>query len=152
MATAATPNNPDVNSESLRNEWLSRLSHLVESVQTWAKELGWATRRIEKQLEDSEIGNYRAPALLLQEETTRLLLDPIARSAPGADGIVDLYWMPAYDDIATLYFYDGTWHLHYLFPGTAAEATTGEAESRPLSKETFQEVLEAMRTNAGRTV
>ena len=63
-------------------------------------------------------------------------------------GIVDFYLMPAYDDIARLFFYDDGWQLHYMFPGAPAVATTREDEPWPLSKETFQNVLEAMTRNA----
>ena len=83
--------------------WLDGLAALVESVEGWARELGWSTRRIEKRLDDAEIGSYQAPALIMQEETTRALLDPIGRSTPGSDGVVDLYLMPAFDDVARFY-------------------------------------------------
>jgi hypothetical protein len=131
----------------LLRDWLARLAPLVRTVETWAQELGWATRRIDKRLEDSEIGTYRVPALLMQEGTERVLLDPLGRSSPGTEGVVDLYLMPAYDDIATLYFYDGRWNLHYGSSG-AAVAAVREAPAKPLSKGTLQEVLEALRQNA----
>src|SRR5665213_2832472 len=104
MATADLPKTSDVNAVTLRDEWLSRLTDLIENVKSWVEEIGWSTRRIEKRLQDSQIGDYHAPALLLQIETDRVLLDPIGRSAPGVDGVVDLYLMPAYDDIASLYY------------------------------------------------
>jgi hypothetical protein len=116
-------------------------------VERWTQELGWSTRRIEKRMEDSEVGSYQAPALLMQEETTRALLEPIGRSAPGADGVVDLYLMPAYDDIASIYFENGAWHLLHTSVGSA-HATTSQVEAKPLSKETLQEVLRAMRKHA----
>ena len=81
-------------------------------MQGWAEELGWSTRRIDKQMEDSQIGPYEAPALILQRDLTRVLLDPIARSAPNTEGVVDLYRMPAYEDVASLYFYDDNWYVH----------------------------------------
>ncbi len=148
MATVNAPKNPVANWESLRDEWINRLITLVTSVQGWAEELDWSTRRIEKRLDDSQLGTYQAPALLLQEGTTRVLLEPIARFAPGAEGVVDLYLMPAYDDIATLYFYEDGWHLHYMSPETQVGETTQEANSKRLSKEAFKEVLDEMRTHA----
>jgi hypothetical protein len=75
-------------------------------------------------------------------------VEPIGRSAPGAEGVVDLYLMPAYDDIASLFLYDGSWNLHYMFPGDPTGATIDEAKSRSLSEETFREVLEEMIKNA----
>ena len=84
----------------------------------------------------------------MQEGTCRALLEPVGRSAPGAEGVVDLYLMPAYDDIASLYFYDNQWNLHYPFPGTPPLATAREAAGVPLSKETLQKVLEEMKQHA----
>ena len=147
MATTNVPEARDVNVDQLRNEWISRLSKLVDGVRDWAKELGWATRNIEKPMHDSQIGTYQAPALVLQKETTRVLLEPIARSAPGAEGIVDLYLMPAYDDIASLYFYNNRWNLHYWAEGTAAVATVREAPAKALSKRALREVLDEMTKN-----
>lgn len=129
-----------------RDEWLERLSNLIESVQTWAEELDWSTRRIEKELEDSEIGSYRAPALLLQKETNRLFLEPIARSAPGADGIVDLYRMPAYDDVATLYYVNGSWELHRASTGANGESP-GETPGVAFSKSNLQSVIGELTAN-----
>jgi hypothetical protein len=130
------------------HEWLGRLTHLVRSIDGWARELGWSTRVIEKKLEDSQIGKYTCPALLMQEGTDRILLEPVGRTAPGAEGVVDLYLMPAYDDIATLYFCDGRWHLHSASSRSGAVATIREAAAKPLSKETLQEVLAELRQHA----
>jgi hypothetical protein len=129
----------------LRNEWLARLSELVQCVEGWGQELDWSARRIEKKMHDSQLGTYKAPALLLQKETCRVLLDPISRSAPGAEGVVDLYLMPAYDDIASLYFSDGSWQLHYMFAAAPISAANRIADLQPLSKETLRAVLEEMR-------
>src|SRR5437764_15410423 len=148
MATVETSTNQAEDQEKLREEWLERLSGLVETVRGWAQDLDWSTRRIEKKIEDSQLGTYKAPALLLQKETVRALLEPIAHSAPGVEGIVDFYLMPAFDDIARLYFSDDRWQLHHEFPGAPTVADIREAESRPLSKESFQSVLEAMIKNA----
>jgi len=137
---------------ALRTEWLNRLSSLTDLVRLWAKDLDWSTRQIEKKMKDSHLGNYEAPALIMQKGTIRVLLDPIARFAPGADGVVDLYLMPAYDDIASLYFVNGEWRLHYTFPGKSGVATIREAESRPLSKEAFTQVLDEMSKHAAETL
>ena len=132
-----------------RHEWLDRLQDLVATVKEWADELDWATRTVDKIMEDAEIGNYPALALLLQWETTRLLLEPIARDAPGAQGVVDLYRMPYYDDIASLYFYNDRWNIHYLFQKPPTVAKVRAAEAKPLTKATLRKVLDEMKTHAG---
>ncbi len=143
----ATANIPNAELEKQQQEWLTGLAALVETMEKWAQELGWSTRRIETRMEDSEVGTYRAPALLMQAETTRLFLEPIARSSPDEEGRVDLYVMPAYDDIAQLYFSNGKWELLYL-PVDSAVATTSRVEPKPLSKTALQEVLQTLRNNA----
>lgn len=148
MANADVSKDAVVNRQAIREEWVRRLSTLVESVESWAQDLGWSTRRIEATMKDSEIGTYRAPALLLQQETTKVLLEPIARSAPGAEGVADLYRMPAYDDVASLYYQKDRWQVHSPSPGTSDVGTTETARSKPLSKETLQEVLEALKIDA----
>jgi hypothetical protein len=76
------------------------------------------------------------------------LLEPVGRSAPGAEGIVDLYLLPAYDDIASLYFSGGQWNVNYYFQGIAITGNIRETPGKPLSKEVLQCVLEEMRANA----
>jgi hypothetical protein len=131
-----------------RASWIGRVNSLVHEVERWAAEMGWSTRRVEKKLDDVRIGKHRVPALLMQQDTFRVLLEPVGRSTPGAEGVVDLYLMPAYDDIASLYFYEDRWNLHYIFPGTTGVATVREARAMPLSKESLEMVLAEMRRDA----
>ena len=128
--------------------WIARVTSLVGDVERWATEMGWSTRRVEKKLDDARIGKHHVPALLMQQDTLRVLLEPVGRSTPGAEGVVDLYLMPAYDDIASLYFYEDRWNLHYIFPGTTGVATVREAQAMPLSKDTLERVLTEMRRDA----
>ncbi len=153
--TMAVPNGANAShgdAAKVRDEWLHILADLMGRVNAWAVELGWSTRQIEKRMHDAEIGDYDAPALLLQFETDRVLVDPIGRSAPGADGIVDLYLMPAYDDIATLLLRDGVWQFHYLLPGAPSVGSIQDAAAYPLSKQTLADILLEMRKNAKQAV
>lgn len=131
-----------------RSAWIERINVLVDQMENWAKELNWSTRRVEKRLEDSFIGDHHVPALLMQEDTCRVLLEPVGRSTVGAEGVVDLYLLPAYDDIATLYYYNDHWNLHYMFPGTTPAASVREAAATPLTKDALAKVLAEMRQSA----
>ena len=131
-----------------REIWISRATSLADQVAQWATEMGWSTRRVEKKLDDARIGKHVVPAILMQEDTCRVLLEPLGRSTLGSEGVVHLYLMPAYDDIAVLYYYGNQWNLHYLFAGTEPVATVREAEATPLSKEALEKVLEEMRQHA----
>ena len=131
-----------------RAAWVRRVSDLVKSVEAWAKEFGWSTKRIAKKIEDSRLGNHKVAGLVMQEDTVRVLLEPISASAPGSDGLVDLYLMPGYDDIASVYHRDGGWHVHYVFPTQKAVAVIKEGASRPLSKKALAVVLDEMKKHA----
>lgn len=131
-----------------RAAWIQRVSDLVKRVERWAKDIGWTTKRIDKKIEDTRLGNHKAAGLVMQEDTVRVLLEPISAFAPGSDGLVDLYLMPGYDDIANLYHREGGWHVHYVFPTQKAVAGIKEGESRPLSKETLGVVLGEMKKHA----
>ncbi len=128
--------------------WLGLLERLITSVEGWAKEFTWSTKRVEKPMEDSEVGHYKAPALLLQEEATRFLLEPVARAAPGAEGVVDLYLMPAYDDIASLYYYNKRWNLHYMSRANEPVTDIREAAVKSLTKANLRKVIDEMREHA----
>jgi hypothetical protein len=130
-----------------RDAWLERLNSLLSTLDEYARALDWSTRKIQKSMEDSELGAYQAPALLLQQETVRVLIDPIARQAPGVEGIVDMYLLPAYDDVASLYLMNDGWRLHYAFPNSKAVATIRGAASIPLSREAFAETLASLKAN-----
>ena len=118
--------------------WIKQLRSLVDRVHMWAKEFGWAVRDVYKPLEDNDIGDYKAPGLVLQRDMTRVGLEPISCAAGGAEGLVDLYMLPAYDDIAMLFFFDDRWHLHY------AGGTSNAVEDKPLTKKAFRDVLDAI--------
>lgn len=131
-----------------RTAWIGRVGSLVEQLQQWAGELGWSSRRVEKTLADARTGEHRVPALLMQEDTCRILLEPVGRAAPGADGVVDLYLMPAYDDIASLYYNQNRWNLHYMFPGAGTIAAPREFSAIPLTKDVFESVISQMKQHA----
>lgn len=130
----------------LLREWLALLTPLLDSIERWADELGWAKRRVQKLMEGDGIGDYLAPALLLQEDMIRIAVDPIGRSAPGTDGIVDMYLMPAYDDIARFHYHGARWHLRSIMEGGSAGR---EFTSKPLSKKVFREILDGIMNSVG---
>ena len=84
----------------------------------------------------------------MQEGVDRILLEPVGRTAPGTEGVVDLYRLPGYDDIAGFYSYEGSWKLHYLFPGDALVPELRETPAKTLSRESLEAVLAVMREHA----
>jgi hypothetical protein len=48
--------------------------------------------------------------MCVQKGANSLLLDPVGYDVAGAEGVADLYLMPAYDPMASLYFDFKTLH------------------------------------------
>jgi hypothetical protein len=92
---------------------------------------------------------FEIPALFLQKGPTRVLLDPVAYDVPGAEGVVDLYLMPTYDDTASLYFESGGWVIHYAFPpDPMMPHSVIEAEALALSENTINQILDSIAAHA----
>jgi len=126
-----------------------RVVALVERVKEWAVPHDWVTKEYPKKVRNGEKQTCEIPALFLQRGPTRILLDPIAYDIPGAEGLVDLYLMPGYDDVASLYFKDGDWAIHYTFsPNRMTTDPLIEAEALPLREDTINKVLDAIAAHA----
>ena len=131
-----------------RSAWIERVTALVNQVKLWAEELGWNTKVIPKKLDDSWIGKHQVPGLVMQEEFCRVMLEPQGRSSSGSDGVVDLYQMPAYDDIARLVHEGNQWNILLDSPGSKPNSWDRDAGAVPLSKETLEKVLAELRHHA----
>lgn len=119
MAELKLPTKPAPNWERVRDDWVRAVEQLVADVEGWCRENNWPTRRIPKRLTESPIGEYVVPALHLQFDLVQLLLEPVARFVPGAEGVTDLYSMPRYDDVASIYRREGAWQVQYTATGDA---------------------------------
>jgi hypothetical protein len=85
----------------------------------------------------------------MEKDTVEVALNPVSPLVPGAEGAVDLYLVPAYDDIASLYFEGGQWVIHYVFPADPGGThSLIDAEALPLSEETIIRVLSAIVSHA----
>jgi hypothetical protein len=137
-------------SESERREqFRRRVEELVARFEGEVDRREWVTRRYPKRLRDDARQVYEVPALYLQKGPTSLLLDPIGYDVPGAEGAADLYLMPTYDPMATIYFEEGQWVIHYAFPPEPMETQSMvEAQALPLSAETINQVLDSIAEHA----
>ena len=136
------------NPEVVLARWQDRLKILVHKVKVWVEKAGWRTRMIEKPMNDRNLGRHTVPVLLMEKDTVEVALNPVSPLVSGAEGAVDLYLVPAYDDIASLYFMDGEWKLHYVFGDTEALASVPEPEVMTLSEETVIRVLDEITAHA----
>jgi hypothetical protein len=132
-----------------REQLQKRLEGLVEQVSGWVEPHDWVTKVYPKKLRDAENQLYQIPALYLQKGPVRLLLDPVAYDVPGSEGVVDLYLMPTYDDMASLYFEGGTWTIHYPFPSRLTEShSVIETKTFALGENTINQVLDSIASHA----
>jgi len=119
---------------------------LVDQVRAWVEPHEWITKTYPKKMRDTENRIFENPALFLQKGPIRVLLDPVAYDVPGAEGVVDLYLMPTYDDMASLYHEKGKWMIHYPFPPEPKEAHSPQV--LPFREETINQVLDSIAVHA----
>jgi hypothetical protein len=131
-----------------RDRWQEQVEELVAQVVCWVEPHDWVTKRYPKRMRDSDGSVFEVPSLFLQKGPTRLLLDPVAYDAPGTEGIVDLYLMPTYDDMASLYLIEGRWQIHYVFPNQSAVAGIRQPEVMELSETKINRVLDEIASHA----
>ena len=132
-----------------RSQYQKRVTALVKQVTKWAEAHEWITKPYPKKMRDVDQQIFEIPALFLQKGPTRVLLDPVAYDVPGADGVVDLYLMPTYDDMASLYFENGEWVIHYpLSPEPIDTQSVNETETLALSEKTINQVLDSIAQHA----
>lgn len=107
MATVLTA----ADHQTPRATWAGVVEHLIVDVFDWCSELNWPARRLVSRRRD-EAGEYTLPALLVQVEFTQLLLEPREVDPADGSGVVDLYHLPRYDDLAFLVWAGGRWQYH----------------------------------------
>ncbi len=130
-----------------------RVEELVEQVQGWVEPHEWVTKRYPKKMRDDDNPVFEVSALFLQKGPTRVLLDPVAYDVPGSEGVVDLYMMPTYDDMASLYFVSGQWEIHYAFPPDPMETpSVVETKALPLTEETVNQILDSIAAHAQHSI
>ena len=136
-----------------RRQFEDRVEELVARFEREVDPDEWVTRRYPKRLRDGDRSVYELPALYLQKGPVKLLLDPISYDVVGAEGVADIYLMPAYDPTVSLFFEGGQW-LFYFNPMPeikVPEPTTGN-QPLPLTTETINQTLNLIADHAVPTV
>ena len=124
-------------------DWLDRLDELLMSVQEWSATSGWHGRLTGKHIAESGLSRYEVPVLVLSRDDAEVSLVPVARKVPGADVLVNIFRMPAYDLVASLFQEEAQWFILYAFTPDSAEARVViEATRLPLKEGSFNRVLD----------
>jgi hypothetical protein len=132
-----------------RERFQKRVEQLVGQVSGWIEPHEWVTKPYPKKMRDVDDQVFEVPALFLQKGPIRVLLDPVAFDVPGAEGVVDLYLMPTYDDMASVYFENGNWVIRYAFPADPMEThSVVETRALNLSEVTINQVLDSIAAHA----
>jgi hypothetical protein len=98
------------------DEFAKQVETVVRDFEASLSERDWSMRRDPKRMRDETRNVFSVLSLTLINGPVRLLLDPNGYDIPGADGVIDLYLLPPYDPVATLYLEDGEWFIHSPFP------------------------------------
>jgi len=126
-----------------------QVASLVERFEAALAGRDWSIHRDEKRMRDEEGEVYKVFALTLVKGATRLLLDPNGFGFPGAEAGVDLYLLPPYDPVASLYRENGTWFIHSPFPdGQLAIARPEEWDRTELTPDAIRSTLESIAQDA----
>ena len=131
--------------------FVRQMEALVAQFEARLSEPEWLIRRDPKRMRDEDGQVFTATALTIFHGAMRLLLDPTAYDIPGAEVAVDLYLLPPYDPVATLYLEEGQWFIHSPYP-CEGEPSAGfdrdDWQRSALDEETLGRVLGAIADHA----
>jgi hypothetical protein len=148
MSQLKAPKKPIADWEKVRDEWVRAVEHLVSEVESCCKANDWPTRLIEKHIEESKIGEYVVPALLIQVDLVKLMLEPGARFVSGgAEGVLDLYRMPEYADSARLFRRGGKWHFLAVITDDSQQQPDSDVVGMPgvVNEQSFTELIRLLK-------
>jgi hypothetical protein len=94
-----------------RENWILRVSALVEQVSNWSKAEGWTVEQHEKPITEERLGAYRVPELSVRLTGGEILLVPVGLHIVGGDGRVDLEAIPTLARVKLIGVKDG-WALY----------------------------------------
>ncbi|HSU68186.1 MAG TPA: hypothetical protein VLJ39_15010 [Tepidisphaeraceae bacterium] len=98
--------------EVRRDDWVRRVTALVEQISQWSREAGWQVELGRETIEERRFGRYEAPAARVQLPKGDLperavLVIPVALEVPGGDGRVDVEGYPTLSRVRLLGAGDG---------------------------------------------
>ena len=98
------------------DEWIEAASTLIDQARSWALTKEWPTKCYAKQISEDFLGTYELTKLVFAAEGSQLVLNPVGRFAPGADGMFDLAVLPDYESVMVVRK-EERWQIHPLAKG-----------------------------------
>jgi len=123
------------------SEWLNSAQAMIMDIESWAKTLGWTTRREPKSMEELLLGEYVLEQLYMYAEGNLYVLDPVARFIPGGLGAFDLSIQPSFHMTTIYRDMDDSWNIH-LDLGHGSRG----AKKVPLSPKSLQQAIVELRS------
>jgi hypothetical protein len=120
--------------ETLRAEWLAAANSLLADISAWAAEQEWQVETGEQTLQEKPLGEYETLCLTIHAPAGDLVVEPVARCVPGAEGRVDLYAWPSHHRVRLLRR-AGRW---------VVRTDSGIDWPHPWSRDTFLELATAL--------
>lgn len=91
--------------------WLKAQAVLMEEAKEAAKEKGWYTEMQQKRIDESLLGTYQAPRLLIRNVDGEVFLNPVAYFGSGNQGVVDVVASPTFETAYYLTFSGEQWQI-----------------------------------------
>jgi len=132
MATATKKSKADRDREA----FLDLVERLVEQVEGWAKARKWGVAREKKILDESRLGTYTAPGLVVRTPRGIVYLEPVGRDIASADGRVDLLAWPSQARMMLVRI-GGRW---------VPKTDSGVKWPHDWNRKTLEELIEALQT------
>jgi hypothetical protein len=94
-----------------RQDWIARVSALVDQVTKWSAAESWSVERHPKTITEELLGTYTVPEIVIRLQGGELILTPVALHVAGGNGRVDLEAIPTLARVKLLGA-DGGWTLY----------------------------------------
>ena len=122
-------------------EWTGAVAEVIKQIEQWSAGFEWRTRRQDKSLSETLLGEYTLPQLYLYAEGQLYVLDPLARFVPGALGAFDLSIQPSFYSTSIYRHLDRIWYVHL-----DVNQGVRSARREVLGRDSFRKSIDGLRS------
>ena len=125
-----SPETDTIDWRKKRTQWCEAVVSLMDDVEGWVSQEGWACKRFDRTIREDNLGEYVVPQLQIATPQGTIVVNPIGRNIIGAEGRVDLESFPSLNRIL-LIRRDDEWKVF---------TEAGVDMSKPWGRDTFLEL------------